>query len=1409
MPKVVKIRRYDPPNLLGKFSADDISQASGTDLGSSRKYYYNAGNDLRLWLRFSKNLQELTNHSSTTLSYINNPVFSKQKVYSSRLETAEYDSITTSSGIVEYSGTNNSISFGDGTSDSPFSITFWYKRNVSAASIIDVILRKGLANSAYSNDNAEFQVTITASSGNILWELYDADRVYNPGSGNTADAQGRSTAVDTNVTDGNWHHVALTYDGRGGATAANGMKIYVDGDLISSNPGYNNNSYVAMERKSNKLFIGVGVADAATAELGIWAKELSIDEVKAIYNWTREDSVVKSGYISLPPRVRLREADNRSGCYPTKHRMGDKDRSGKQNIFYEDLPIKFGSCVKDDFENVNTDDLGNAPLGSGNNRESLDENKWALSNHMSIRTDIYRDLDVGIVRDKCLVFSGRGTIEAGEFVRFLRVKNKIINPISIDFDVIQGPYSIGNHLQFGGLDLGHIVPFTRNPSFVDSLYNGLRIQASTHPDFGSNPTVNVAFVDLQPDQRDFYGHEGTEFPVPRRKRISLDMSSFKAFEDGFYLRIAQKNHDFAIANFAISKISIRYGGQTINYPLLLDHNDRAGNKISRNYIANPHQSGSLTGIGRSVSGISDVVSPFQEFTQAASPFDETLAIENTNLGFFNTGLDPNIYPGFESPSKSKTKLTIDLSPNEETTFGYINKVTDTIEANTSLLSSNGSGGQHLMVYWNKDLKKWEKIGELVTFNNKSGASYDDFTHVLSSSCVGFSPLNFIGTGSYTDIVLNDRRYISLSNSLIDQFGFPSTSQYVATSSAYITAQDLGITKPFLLENLCLEYDAKLQVPLSNGAETSTSAFGPVGVENNSTTKIYENLKIITPTFFLLRQFDGNSSRAEIKVKKSLRFPAQDLSYSPSTNVNTDREVITYGQTRFFLSSSDDTPADIFKHSIDVLISNGLNADANIIKRDFDSAAPTANFYSLTSSIKMNFICKIANNTGLESSTYQISPNNTQLALGKISPGRSVNDLKNSRGIVNGFSSLTFDENASVSIPNFGSNPNVEISIPTKTEKTSPYLILPKDKLIFGWQYPLMQFANVTSPGNDAQAFFSMTLFGNSKLHLYGSQVVENKEFHETVNQNLTSCAVYEHVIGDEKILDQWLVAYRGELSGSVAGQSPYNYATAGALGEFRNSSDAWEFAFNSEWTFDNNSNFYVTEKLHETLNKNPPSRRIGLRIVQGGRSSLRNIALSEGSNYSDADGFGAFYSQYLTPIRQHITTRDQDRVYTDSNIVFGELFSQSTYGGINAQAVTIDDPKHPFFLGAGVNPSFYAGLKPQYIFKPDHFGYYADMYKQGLDGKFVPKARQGFTTGYDIAINSQSPVKIKFVSGTVSEGPNLRLYTEKDVDLYLDEKFFQSSNLSTAATSSIPFIDDNTPRNRSYIETEFIAVPLF
>lgn len=90
---------------------------------------------------------------------------------------------------------------------------------------------------------------------------------------------------------------------------------------------------------------------------------------------------------------------------------------------------------------------------------------------------------------------------------------------------------------------------------------------------------------------------------------------------------------------------------------------------------------------------------------------------------------------------------------------------------------------------------------------------------------------------------------------------------------------------------------------------------------------------------------------------------------------------------------------------------------------------------------------------------------------------------------------------------------------------TPYLLFPEDNLIFGWQQPIprdVTFCNWTS-----QSYFPTSItssvpqpgivdiscirLGNARIVFYGSEISEGKEYHDTLNQYLTSADVYETI----------------------------------------------------------------------------------------------------------------------------------------------------------------------------------------------------------------------------------------------------------------------------------------------------------
>ena len=106
------------------------------------------------------------------------------------------------------------------------------------------------------------------------------------------------------------------------------------------------------------------------------------------------------------------------------------------------------------------------------------------------------------------------------------------------------------------------------------------------------------------------------------------------------------------------------------------------------------------------------------------------------------------------------------------------------------------------------------------------------------------------------------------------------------------------------------------------------------------------------------------------------------------------------------------------------------------------------------------------------------------------------------------------------------------------------------------------------------------------------------------------------------------------------------------------------------------------------------------------------------------------------------------------------------------------------------------GGMPKYLFSGKHFGHYADMLRQGYDGAFVDDPS---TDADNVVV--EPAVKVRFVESEYDEDNEdfrtFRLVEPGTVDGSAYRQF-QSSNISNFATSSMPFVDDNTERNRTY-----------
>lgn len=104
-------------------------------------------------------------------------------------------------------------------------------------------------------------------------------------------------------------------------------------------------------------------------------------------------------------------------------------------------------------------------------------------------------------------------------------------------------------------------------------------------------------------------------------------------------------------------------------------------------------------------------------------------------------------------------------------------------------------------------------------------------------------------------------------------------------------------------------------------------------------------------------------------------------------------------------------------------------------------------------------------------------------------------------------------------------------IPLKEFVQSPYVIFPTDNLVLAAAKTRPIFlgtkSGIVTPGTSGSLSHDVQfLTGTIYVTLYGSQLQQLTEYHDTLNQPLSSDAIHEIVIGGDPVLDQYEVEYR-------------------------------------------------------------------------------------------------------------------------------------------------------------------------------------------------------------------------------------------------------------------------------------------
>lgn len=178
--------------------------------------------------------------------------------------------------VLDFDGINDSLSipdsnifsFGDGSNDDPFTVSAFV--NMRDASFFRIISK-----SLFSQGSIEWIFTAD-SSDKLILVVYDD---------NPTNRRGRQ--VSDPITENIWMHVAGVYDGRGGANANDGIKLFING-VRSDDGDYNLGSYTAMSNTSGNVKIGEleltgSYCNGKINDVIIFNRALSDAEVLSLY----------------------------------------------------------------------------------------------------------------------------------------------------------------------------------------------------------------------------------------------------------------------------------------------------------------------------------------------------------------------------------------------------------------------------------------------------------------------------------------------------------------------------------------------------------------------------------------------------------------------------------------------------------------------------------------------------------------------------------------------------------------------------------------------------------------------------------------------------------------------------------------------------------------------------------------------------------------------------------------------------------------------------------------------------------------------------------------------------------------------------------------------------------------------
>ena len=519
--------------------------------------------------------------------------------------------------------------------------------------------------------------------------------------------------------------------------------------------------------------------------------------------------------------------------------------------------------------------------------------------------------------------------------------------------------------------------------------------------------------------------------------------------------------------------------------------------------------------------------------------------------FYAVGTHEDVLPGFDSPLSSKVQIVVDLPNSSDRVLGR-----NTAARSDAQDASGEFAGQNLtgFVYYNFTLGRWEQIG-LTDPATGNSIHYDYAAEIKDYGSDSVNYLISSGSNNYPMQFKPPQNQLSAGNKAnaatngLQKTGCPTIAClapfktiYHATSSQTLSMKSL-INHPFLLEKAVLEFPFTARHRYNGEADThgwaldnytffvyrQVAAKDQFGSRDSASVVTGSNRFLVCSSSLCIFNSTGKTLNptGNFTGFSPTHTPAQsfDLGVDAATSLLTTIASVT-GTMRLEIVPAVTPAQDLAFHGVpSTKFVNSI--PQAIFSHVWPGGTSVKPFFELASGY-----------TGKDgvSASYAI----TASAGHSFNP-RTFQQFPESRSLQTFFGNLpiqSFEGRTTKTVGGVNSTFSAGVNVLTTdvagvNSVVSPYLLLPDDELVFGFDagigQPIRQenerFTILTSS-------FATLKAGTGKLTLFGSLLQDSKEYFPTTNQPLTTVEIQETLHYDNPVLDQFDVNQFEMFSGS-------------------------------------------------------------------------------------------------------------------------------------------------------------------------------------------------------------------------------------------------------------------------------------